>query len=118
MTPKVEKIRGRSEIEHEKKITLINNFWTAEAHAMRDLEIMFSPKNNEEFMSTLHPSIRKMLMEGWVDRVPPPGWGQCCLCAAKGDMVDMFFCYKCGTAVDPNCMDPYADPVNDARLTK
>ena len=118
MAPRVETKRGRSETEREEKRTLINNFWTGEAHATRNLESMFSPKNNEEFLSTLDPSIRKILMEGWVDRVPPPGWGQCCLCAVKGDMVDMFFCYKCGTAVHPNCIDTYADPVNDARLTK
>ena len=34
------------------------------------------------------------------------------------NMVDMFFCFKCDIAVDPNCIDPYADPVNDACLTK
>ena len=53
MAPKVKKNRGRTETEREAKRTFINNFWTAEAHAMRNLEIMFSPKNNEEFMSTL-----------------------------------------------------------------
>jgi hypothetical protein len=117
MAPKVGKNRGRIETEREAKRALINNFWTAEAYAMRNLERLFSPKNNKEFLSTLDPSIRKMLMEGWVDRVPPPGWGQCCLCELKGDMVDMFFCYKCGKAVHPNCMDPHADLLNDARLT-
>jgi hypothetical protein len=128
MAPKAEKTGGRSETEREEKRTLINNFWTAEGHVLRNLEKIrklslkgnvaqpFTP--NEEFLSTLTPSIRKLLMEGWVDRVPPPEWGQCGLCAVKGDMVDMFFCWKCGTAVHPNCIDPSADPVNDARLTK
>ena len=123
MAPKVEKTGGRSEKEREEKRTLINNFWTAEGHALRNLEKIKKlsgnvAQSNEEFLSTLTPSMQKFLMDRWVDRVPPPGWGQCGLCAVKGDMVDMFFCWKCGTAVHPNCIDTYADPVNDARLTK
>lgn len=115
MAPKSEKNRGRTETQREEKRSLINNFWTATAHRDRNLERMGLPKD-EEFLSTLDPRIRSRLMDNWVDRVPPPQWGQCLLCHAKGDMVDMFFCVRCGTVVHPKCMD--ADPVNDARLIK
>ena len=75
VAPKVEKIRERSETKREEKRTLISNFWMGEALTMRNLQSMFSPRDPEELLSTLDPSIREMCMEGWEARNPPIGWG-------------------------------------------
>ena len=61
MAPKVEKNRGRTETEREAKRTLINNFWTGEAHSMRHLQCIFSPEDAKEYLSGFDPSLRDIL---------------------------------------------------------